>query len=805
MNDLNYALRALAKSPVFALIAVVTLALGIGLNTAMFSLMNSIYLRPLPFEDSASLVRVYRTTPDTREGDLSAGDFSDLKSAETGFGQFAGSSEETVSLADAGQAAKETSALRVTSNYLGLLGVRPEIGRTFRPEEEIHGKSRVVIISHAVWKNRFASSADILGRTLRVDGEPHDVIGVLPDAANDGRVLRQVGVLRPLDLSAAERTSRGYPWVRVIGRRDRSVSEDQGKTMVASVGSRLARDHAKEDGNASWRSVSLVGATGNQSGRIVMEMLLGLSGFVLLIACSNLANFVLARTIERSQELSVRSALGASLFHLVRPLAIEALVLAGAGGCAAIIVATWSTDWLSTQSVANGGSLMEFPLDWRVLSFAVGSSVATALFFGTAPALLIAKLNVNETLKSGMRGATTGSRHRRLRSLLVIGQFAMAMTLLAGAGFMLRGARHLIEQRLGWDSANVVQGAVDLPKAKYDSPEKILGFQRRLTAGLRSIAGVESVALAYSLPYSGAIGPMHYVVDGRERPAKGDEPAASFDGITPDYFKATGGRLVDGRTFVDADNAGSAKVVIINESMARALFPNESPLGRRISRADSDKPEWGQIVGIAADIRPAGLYQLPIPFQVYHPLAQEPWQYTMFAVRTEPGALKSALGAVGEAVSAVDPDLPVDKLMTADERVENSAFDLHMLNKMLSAFALLGLALAALGIYGVIARTVVQRTPEIGIRMALGATVADVRRLVLGSGLRLALVGAAIGVAGAVGITRLLGSMMPAVAGSAGAIVAGAAAALAVVALLASYLPARMASKVDPVSAIRAE
>lgn len=805
MNDIKYALRALVKNPVFAVVAVATLALGIGLNTAMFSLMNAMFLRPLPFADSASLVRVYRTTPETREGDLSPADYGDLRAVEADFGQFAGSSEETVSMAQDGHPAEGGSAFRVSSNYFDVLGVRPDMGRLFRPEEEKSGASRVAIISNSLWKSRFAGAADVLGRSIRIDGEPHDIIGVLPEQADDGRVLRQVDIFRPLALSPAEHASRTGPWIRIIGRRAGTITENQGKAMIASVGARLARDHAKDDGGTSWRSVSLLGATGNQSGRIVVQLLLGLSGFVLLIACSNLANFVLARTMERSQELSVRSALGASQLQLIRPLALESFVLAAAGGAAALFVAVWSTQWLSAQNVANGGNRMSFPMDWRVLGFAVISSFATALVFGTAPALLITRINVNDTLKSGMRGATKGRSHQRIRNLLVIGQFAMAMTLLAGAGFLVRGAGSLITRHFGWDSGNVVEGSFELPKAPYDSAGKILAFQRQLIARFRSIPGVDSVALAYGLPYMGSIGPRGYIVEGKDRPSKGTEPSASYDGITPDYFTVTGGRILVGRPFAEADNAASARVVIINEGMARALFPDVSPIGHRISRADSEKPEWAQIVGIAADVRPASLYQRPLSFQVYQPLAQEPWQYAAFAVRTEPGALKTVLASVTAAVASVDPDLPVSGLMTADARVERSSFDLGMLKKMLGVFALLGLSLAALGIYGVIARTVVQRTMEIGIRMALGANSSDVRRLILRSGLRLALVGAGLGLAGAVAIIRLLGSMMPAIEGGMGNIIAEGMAALAAVALLASYIPAHAASKVDPVTAIRAE
>jgi predicted permease len=805
MNDLKFALRALTKSPFFSFIAVVTLALGIGLNTAMFSLVNALFIRPLPFENPGRLVRLYRSTSENPFGDFSPADYQQLRGAEGVFGDFAGSSDERVSVSAPGRMPELEDAYRVSSNYFEVLKVSPEIGRVFRQDEETHGKDRVALISHDLWVTRFAGDPDILGRSIRIDGEPHDIIGVLPDSADDGRVIRHTGVFLPLGLGAAELASRGGPWLRVIGRRDPAISEKQGKALVAAIGERVAHEFAKEDASASWRCEDLLGSTGNQSGKLVVAMLLGLSGFVLLIACSNLANFVLARTIERSQELSVRSALGASRFQLVRPLAMESFILAGAGGLGSLSVAAWSARWLSAQSVANGGSPMAFPLDWRVMGFALLASFATALFFGTAPALLISRMNINRTLKCGMRGATAGGGHQRIRRLLVIAQFAMAMTLLAGAGYLIRGADNLIRHHYGWDSRDVVVGDFDLPKARYDTPQKILGFQRQLSARLAAVPGVASVAFAYALPYTGQMGTRPYLVEGRGRPAKGQEPTASYNGVTPDFFRVTGSRLLDGRGFADADTAASARVVIINQGMARALFPNDNPLGHRIARADADKLEWSEIVGVAGDVLPTGIYQQPSPFQVYHPLAQEPWQFATLGVRAAPGALKEVLAAVGAAFAAVDLDLPVRNLMTADARVERSSFDLGMLKKMLGAFAFLGLSLAALGIYGVIARTVAQRTQEIGIRMALGATMADVRRLILGSGLRLALVGAAFGIAGAVGLTRLLASIMPAIESTTVGVVSGAASVLALVALVASYLPALAASKVDPLSAIRSD
>ncbi len=805
MNDLKFALRSLIKSPGFSGVAILTLALGIGLNTAVFSLMNTMFLRPLPFEDSSSLVRVFRTTPGNSEGDLSAADFLDLQSAETGFGRFASSWDESVSLTEKGGSTELQRSVRVSPNYFEVLRLHAEIGRTLIAADEAEGSPRVVVISHDLWERRFGGSPDAVGRVIRVGGESHVIVGVLPGYANDGRFIRDFGLFRPQRLSPSERTSRDEPWMRVIGRRAAGVTPAQGSAFVAAIGARLAKDNPKADGSAGLRAQRLMGATGSQTGLIIVGMLLCLSACVMLIACSNLANFVLARTLERSQELSVRAALGASLYQLVRPIALESLLLSCAGGLGALLVDSWCSNWLTAQAIASGGSAIHFPIDWRVLCAAVASSIATALVFGTAPALLVARLNLNGTLKSGMRGATKGTGHRKMRSLLVVGQFAMAMTLLAGAAFVIRGAQGMIGRHMGWDSADVAVGQFDLPKGKYDSAEKILAFQRALGAKMRGIPGVDSFSLAYAFPYNGQMGSRQYLVEGRPAPAKGNEPTASYDGVSPDYFRVSGGRILAGRAFTDADTGQSGRVSIISESMARALFPDGSAVGQRIRRTDTQKPEWSLVVGVAADTRTAAFYKQPYAFQVYHPIAQEPWQYSMFAVRAQPGALKSVLAELRPAIASIDQDLAVENFMTGDAMVEQSASDLTLLRKMLSAFAALGLLLAALGIYGVIARTVVQRTPEIGIRMALGASLANVRSLVLASGLRLAVVGSAAGLVGGFAITRLLGTMMPGLNSSPLPVIGASMIVLAVVAVAACYLPAMAAAKVDPAIAIRGD
>ena len=805
LSDLRHAFRALYKTPGFTLIAIMTLALGIGLNTAMFSLINTILLRPVAFPEPEQLVRLYRATPEQDRGGFSVADYLDLARSGNDFGQFAAYDNATVSISGPGQPAELRDSRRVTSSYLEVLRIQPALGRAFDATEEIHGNHRVVMLSHAFWLNRFSGSADVIGQTVRIAGEPHEIIGVLPASANDTRIMREVALLCPLAFTDAQRAARNQAALNVIGRRNASVSEQQGEAFIHNFGARIAAAYPEDNAGISWRSENLRVSTGNSRGRVIMAMLLGLSSFVLLIACSNLANFFLARTISRAHELAVRTSLGASRPRLIRPFVFESLIVASAGGAGALMVSVWSTNWLSAQSVATGGSVLEFPLDWRVLGFACTVVLFTALFFGVAPALFATRVNVNQALKTGARGTTAGRGHQRLRAILVVGQFTLAMVLLAGAGFFVRGTSNLLKDHFGWDTENVVIGGVELPKATYPDGSAVIALHQRAMERLAQLPGVIAVTASYASPVSGLPGPRGYLVQGRELPVKGQEPSASFNGVYPGYFDVIGTRLVRGREFVDTDTSTSPKVVIINEAMARALFPTEDPIGQRIARADITPHQWAEIVGIAADVRSPGVYHKPVAFQVYHPFPQEPWQFVLFSVRTVGIPAESVLAPFRAAVASVDADLPVQDLRTVQASLDRVSFDLQMLEKMLGTFALLGLSLAGLGIYGVIARTVAQRTGEIGIRMALGAQVSDVVTLVLGSGLRLALLGAALGLFGAFGLSQLFTSIMPAMKTDGSLVLAAATGLLVVIALVACYLPARTASKVDPLVALRAE
>ena len=799
-STIAYALRSLAKAPGFTAIAFVTLTLGIGLNTSMFSLANALMLRPLPFPESWRLVRLYRSTPQSSRGGLAPADFLALKRAGTGFGAFAGYSSAIATVSEPGRPAETLSLLRVSADFLDVLDARPVLGRGFRADEEAPGRHRVVILSHDLWQSRFGGAADIVGRTIRLDGQAHEVVGVLPPWATERRTpFSNVALLRPLGLSDAERAPAGTLRLNVVGRRARGVSPGQGDAIVAAFGAALAKEGGDGQDPVTWRTEDLLHSSLDATGRGLVLMLFGLSACVLLIACSNLANFLLARTLARSREFALRKALGASRLQVFAPLAAESLLLASAGGLGALLVASWTSDWLRTRTS------LDLALDWRVLGFALAASLATTLMFGVAPALFTTRVDVNEALKSGARGATAGRGYRRLRHLLIVGQFAIAMMLLSGAGFFLRGADNLLRQPYGWRFDGVIQGTLALAAGASTDSGRITTVQRQTIARVKALPGVDAVSLSHAVPYFGLPGPRTYLVDGREPPPKGQEPAARFNGVTAEYFRVTGTHLLRGRVFSEADTATSPKVAIISDGLARVLFANGDPIGRRIAQSGPGAPVWADIIGVVSDVGSLDLAAVPTRFQVYQPLAQEPRASVVLAVRVAGVAPDGVLDAIRTTIAALEPDLAVRDLTPVTATFDRTLSDLRMINTLLGAFAALGLGLAALGIYGVIARTVAQRTTEIGLRMALGARLADVNRLVLGSGIRLAAAGIGLGLAGAFGLVRLLGSILPAMHTNGTLVLAGCGTLLVAVAFAACYVPARRASRIDPQVALRAE
>lgn len=799
IKDLRFALRQLLRSPGFTLLAVLTLGLGIGANTSMFSVLNAVMFEPLPYPASSELEQIHRVTTQNPKGPLAPADFRDLLAESSGYGVIAGYTYSDVSLAEPGQPAEFARALRISANLFSTLGITPVLGRDFQPDEERPGNHRVVLLSHRSWLTRFGGERSVIGRPIRVDGEPHEIIGVLPESFNDWRHLGWVDVFRPLALTEQEAGDRSTPQIHPFGRRSPSLGTTEAAGLIAGIGARLATGFPETNAGSSWRTVPLDQVRLGDTGGIALTMLIGLSGFVLIIACSNLANLLLARTMSRAREFAVRGALGASRTQLLRPLITESLLLSLLGGACALLVTLWFTDWIRVRSTGDNGEQVPIILDWSVFGWAMGASLLTALAFGLAPALFALRLDLNATLKSGGRGA------QRLRSVLIVGQFALALVMLTGAGLFIRGLDDLNNRRQGWESDHLVTGTILLPTARYADAEAIAAFQRLALERLNALPGVATASLAYAQPFFTWSDTRKFLVEGHEPPEPGREPAALVNGVSPGYFTAVSTPLLAGRTFTDRDTAGSGRVFIISETMARGLFGDQNPIGRRIAHSDGSTPEWGEIVGVVADVKSIFPDPVPVTHQLYLPLAQEPRAYNEIAVLTagvEPAAL---LDAVRTTMLQLDPDLPVRQLKPGNERIARANYQLGVLRDMLSGIAALGLGLASLGVYGVIARTMAQRSGEFAIRLALGAQVRDITRSVLGTGVRLALLGSALGLIGAFGIARILAAGFPGMRLDNTTAIAGATGILILVALLACWLPARRASRINPLNALRAD
>jgi putative ABC transport system permease protein len=802
--DLRHALRSLARSPGFTAIAVITLALGIGMNTAMFSMLNALLLRPLSYPQPERLFRLDRATQKQPFGNHAPANFADIARDSASFADLAALRYWGFTLSEPNQPADAPFAARVTANYFDVLGLKLHLGRSFLPEEDTPGTNNVIVISYNYWQSRFGGDPNIIGRSVRIDGTPTEIIGVLSPRDNAMRISGPVAIFRPMAFTESDRANRTEGGLFALGRYRADIEPAQAAAKFEAIARRLATDFPAENGDMILGVRSLQSTTLTGVVRTITFLLVGLSGFVLLIACGNLANLLLARAISRARESSIRAALGASSAQLIRPFAVECIVLATAGGLAAMLVSMWTSDWLS-QQFSNPTDPVEFSTDGRVLAFTVAVSFITAVLFGVAPAWWASRTKFNDSLKTGARG--TGSRSQnRYRQLLIVTQFALTLVLLAGAGFFIRGVERLARVESGWNPAPLITGSVNLASARYNSTAPIVAFHTQLRESLLANPDVANVSVSYEEPLFNSPSQRGYLVEGREAPKPGQEAIAFTNGISASYFDTFGTRLLRGRVFNGTDTHTSQPVVIINDTMARSLFPNQDPIGQRLGVVGAQPPAWAEIVGIVEDVRAQEVNPSPIVFQVYKPYPQESWQYVSIAVRaTEPARAPALLEAIRRTVAELDPDQPVLNLMLSTARLERNTAFLRTINQLLILFAGLGLLLAALGIYGVTARLVTQRTTEIGIRMALGAQVRDIARLVLGGGLRLTLAGAAVGLAGALVLSRYLSAEMPAFGGASLLPISVACAVLVCISLLACFLPARRATRVNPAIALRAE
>ncbi|MBV9774630.1 MAG: ABC transporter permease [Gemmatimonadetes bacterium] len=792
LQDLRYAARTLLRSPAFAAVAVVTMALGIGIDTTIFSVVNTILIRPFPqlHTDGLVVLRGTRNGSDDGANALSPADVFDWRAQSTSFQGIAAYGDRNVVLTGAGGEPEQVEAEQVTPDLFTLLGARPLLGRVFVPEDGTPGRGDVVLLTHMIWERRFASDPSIVGRTITVNGAPHTVVGVMPDHFGfpDNQQL-----WIPMSLRSGE--GRGDRYLRAVARLRPGVGIARAQAEMDAVARRLAAQYP--DTNTGWSArVVDFGEAWAGPVRAVLLVMLGAVGFVLLIACANVANLFLARAAGRQKEMAVRTALGAGRGRVVRQLLTESSLVALMGGALGILVAYWVLDLILASFPFQPPLWMTFGIDRNVLLFTLVVSLGTGILFGLAPALRATRADVQGTLKDGGRGSTSGVRQGRLRGSLVVGELALAMVLLVGATLMIRSFLRLQGADPGFDTSSVLTLRVIASGDRYrqDAPRDALF--RQTVERVAALPRVRGAATVSYLPLSGISATSGFEVEGSPA-APGERPDAEYRGISPDYFRVMGIRMLRGRSLTADEVEHAAPVVVVNRTMAERFWPGRDPLGRRIRIGDP----WLTVVGVAEDVRMSRLNEKPSS-QVYAPYTERSPASMTLLVRTG-GDPAAATAEVRRAIRAVDPTVVADEVVAMDEVLHRSLWQQRLFGGLFTSFAAIALLLAVTGVYGVIAYSVSQRTHEIGVRMALGARPERILRMVVGQAARLAGVGVGIGLLGALAVTRLLASALygvsptdPVAFGVTTLLLAGAA-------LAASWIPARRAVRVDPMVALR--
>jgi len=798
MQDLRFAFRQLLKDPSFTAVAVLTLALGIGANTALFSVVNAVLLRPLPYDEPGRLVQAFEAPQPGQRNAASPGAFLDWKEHATVFESLSLRQEIAMNLTGDGDP-ERIHGLGMSAGGLEILRARPWWGRLFAPDEDQPGKDKVVVLSHEFWQRRFGGETNVVGRAIRLNDESYTVVGILPPYFLPWDKKEFVV---PAAIAPSDANQRSAHWIEVIGRLKPGVTVEQAGAEMNALMSRLKSlypPHKKDWG------VTLVSIQEQLTGDIrpTLLVLLGAVGCVLLIACANVANLLLARASSRQREMAIRSALGATRGRVIRQLLVESVLLSAMGAGCGLVLAAWSVSAVTQAEAVSLPRAQEIGLDLRALGFTVLLSLVAGLAFGLAPAFHAARPNLGFALKDGTRGSGEGSGNR-MRSGLIVAEVALSLILLVGAGLLLNSFYRLVQVPPGIDPHNVLTFQVPLPEKKYPDAAHRTAFFDQVLERVRSLPGVEAAGVVRKLPLGGWPDTSSFSIIGRP-----DQPPAGhltdFDFCTSDYFRVVGIPLLRGRTFGPRDKPGAPGVVLINEALARKHFPNEDPLGKRIHlEVFAGKLDEGwEIVGVVGDVRQRGLADDAKPC-VYRPQSFGFWGGESLVIRTSSSPLSLA-EAARKAVLEVDPAQPVVAVRTLEQVVGASIAQRRFVLMLLGGFAGGALLLTAIGLYGVIAYAVSRRTREIGIRMALGATRRSVLGLVLGGGIKLAVLGVAVGVVGALALSRALATLLYEVRPTDPLTFAEVSLILLLVALLACWLPARRAARVDPMEALRNE
>jgi putative ABC transport system permease protein len=798
-RDVRLGLRSLLRAPAFSIVAVLCLALGIGANAALFSVLNAVLLRPLPYTEPDRLVRIYEKMSTGGQGSVSFLNFQDWQTQGTGFTGLAGYEMASRNL-QGSDAPERIRACETMPGLFSILRVPPLLGRTFQGGTDEPGRDAVAVVSEELWRTRFGADPSLVGRTVRLDGLPHTVIGVMPRAFDfpPGGNATDVWLLHQVD--EGRQSNRGAHYLSVIGRLKDGTSLEAATAQLVTVAARLEKEYP---GQQTGRSVHVQSLQESLVGRVrpTLLILFGAVGLVLLIACANVANLLLARATVRRREVAVRLALGATRGRLVRQFLVESLVLAFAGAASGLLLARWLLAVLAPLAESALPVFREFPLDGRVFTFLLAAAVGSGLLFGIVPALQASRGDVRENLSAGGGKATGTRRQQFVRNTLVVAEIALSLVLLVGAGLLLRGFYTLSGTEPGLVRDNVLTAHLPLPAARIEKSTPRLF--RPLLGEVRSLPGVRSAAVISMLPIQNAWTNGGFAVEGRPAPPPGQEPVAETRVASPGFFATLGVPLLHGRDFTERDGENGPDVVIINDTLARKHFPGEDPLGRRLVYG----PVPLTIIGVVGDVRQAGLDEVPLA-EMYFPYSLEVaaglLEDAVLVVRTA-GPPESLGGPLRGALKKIDPTLPLYDVLTMQEVIDQSLAGRRLNLWLLGFFAAVALVLAATGLYGVISYLVAQRTREIGVRMALGAQKSDVQGLVLRQAAALAGFGILLGLAGALAFTRVLDSLLYGVSSRDPLTFATLAALLAAVALVASWLPARRASRVSPMVAIRAE
>jgi putative ABC transport system permease protein len=803
LSDLRHATRRLQRSPGFTALAVLTVGLGVGATTAMFSAVNGVLLKPLSYPEPDRLVMLRgaaRAQPG-RPGVISYPDYRDWRRESRSFETIAALRPATVTLPGPGGPERIDGA-RVTASLFQALRVAPALGQLFVEDVDRPGGAAVAVLGDGLWR-RLGADPALVGRSLTLGGQPHTVIGILPRSFRPPREIERAEIFAPLALDGAGLEERGNRSLVAIGRLRSGVSLEQARADLARITQSLEKQHPDHNTGVGAMVESLHADTVGELRRPLL-VLLGAVAFLLLIACANMANLVLPRALARRREVAIRAALGAKRSRLIRQLLTESILLGVVGGVAGVALAYWGLDALVSLAPASTPRLQDIALDGRVLGFSLALSLFTGVAFGLLPALSASRTDVHAALHESGRSPAL-ARHPGAR-LLVVAEIALSLVLMAGAGLLLESFRRQLSVDPGFDPRYVLTLAVSLPDTRYSRPDQRAAFYADLVERVRTQPGVISAAAINPLPLGGDDVATRFTVEGRPAPPPGQKPRAEYRAVTAGYFETMRIPLRKGRTFDAGDRRGAQAVAVVNETLAAQVFPGQDPLGQRLRigiATDQSDPLTFEVVGVVGDVRHFGR-RIFTPPEIYVPHPQQSWPWMSLVVRASGDAV-SLTAALRRQVAALDPEQPVYNVRPLLDLLSDSLAASRFVMALLAGFALLGLALATVGVYGVVAGSVERRTGEIGLRLAVGADSSDVLRMVLGQAARLAAAGVTLGLLAAFALTRVMQTLLYEVSPTDPATFAAVAAVLALATLLASYLPARRAARLDPATVLREE